>query len=244
MKQEIGAHSTWTLPLVGTVHADTILTTWVAMVVALAFLAWVGNSYRSPLATKRQTIFEGVINFIADLVYGAIGRSGEAFVPFFIAVFLFIFVLNQFDILPLRPLGLPLGGSPTADLNTIVPLTLCVYVLIFGAVIARRRVGHYLHHFTQPFWPLIPLNILDEVSRVLTLTARLFFNILVGEILFIIVTIIITGNIKIGALNVSLWAVVLPFFIQFFNFFVGTVQAFVFTLLGIVYLSLALGEEH
>ncbi|MBV9103746.1 MAG: F0F1 ATP synthase subunit A [Candidatus Eremiobacteraeota bacterium] len=110
MKQEIGAHSTWTLPLVGTVHADTILTTWVAMVVALAFLAWVGNSYRSPLATKRQTIFEGVINFIADLVYGAIGRSGEAFVPFFIAVFLFIFVLNQFDILPLRPLGLPLGG--------------------------------------------------------------------------------------------------------------------------------------
>jgi F-type H+-transporting ATPase subunit a len=244
MKEEIGAHTTWTLPMLGPVHADTILTTWLAMVVALVFLGWVGNSYRSPRATKRQTVFEGIITFISDLVYGAIGPSGEPFVPFFVGLFFFIFVLNQFDILPLKPLGLPFGGSPTADLNTIVPLTACVYVLIFGSVISRRRVRSYVAHFFQPFWVLVPLNLLDELSRVLTLTARLFFNIFVGELLFFIAYSIITGHIVVGALNVSAGAVILPFFIQFFNFFVGTVQAFVFTLLGIVYLSLALGEEH
>ncbi len=244
MQEGIGSHATWTLPIVGSVHSDTIITTWVAMVVCLALFAWVGASYRSPRATKRQTVFEGIVSFVSDLVHNALGPSGETFVPFFIAVFVFVFLLNQFDILPLRALGSPFGGSPTADLNTVVPLTLAVYVLIFGSVIARRRVGHYLKHFLQPFPVLLPLNVLDEVSRVLTLAARLFFNIFVGEILFFIATSIILGHIMIGAFNLSFAAVILPFFIQFFNFFVGTVQAFVFTLLGIIYLSLALSEEH
>jgi F-type H+-transporting ATPase subunit a len=244
VKEQIGAHSTWTLPFLGPVHADTIVTTWLAMVVALLFLGWVGNSYRSPKATKRQTVFEGIVTFISDLVYGAIGPTGEAFVPFFIGLFIFIFVLNQFDILPLRAFGLPFGGSPTADLNTIIPLTLMVYLLIGVTVIRRHRVKQYIAHLFQPFPVLFPLNVLDELSRVLTLTARLFFNIFVGELLFFIAYSIVTGHIVIGALNVSAAAVILPFFIQFFNFFVGTVQAFVFTLLGIVYLSLAVGEEE
>jgi len=117
-------------------------------------------------------------------------------------------------------------------------------LLIFVTVIRRHRVKQYLAHLFQPFPVLFPLNVLDELSRVLTLTARLFFNIFVGELLFFIAYSIVTGNIIIGGFNVSAAAVVLPFFIQFFNFFVGTVQAFVFTLLGIVYLSLAVGEEE
>ncbi len=244
MQEEIGSHRTWMLPIVGLVHSDTIETTWLAMLVALALLWWVGSSYRSPRASKRQTVFEGIITFISDLVRNAIGPSGEAFVPFFISIFIFVFLLNQFDILPLRALGSSFGGSPTADLNTVLPLTLAVYVVIFGAVIGRRRVKNYFGHFLQPFPVLLPLNILDEVSRVFTLAARLFFNIFVGEILFFIASSIILGRISIGAFNLSYAAAALPFFIQFFNFFVGAVQAFVFTLLGIIYLSLAVGEEH
>ncbi len=245
MQEEIGSHRIWTLPVLGQVHSDTIVTTWFAMAVAIALLWWVGSSYgNSPRTKKRQAVFEGIITFISDLVRNAIGPSGEAYVPFFISVFIFVFLLNQFDILPLRAFGWPFGGSPTADLNTVVPLTLMVYVLIFSSVIARRRVGHYLAHFMQPFPVLLPLNVLDEVSRVLTLAARLFFNIFVGEILFYIASSIILGKILIGSVNLSILAAVLPFFIQFFNFFVGAVQAFVFTLLGIIYLSLAVGEEQ
>ena len=76
------------------------------------------------------------------------------------------------------------------------------------------------------------------------MAARLFFNIFVGELLFIIIGSIIQAKVMIGAFNLSYAVSVLPFFIQFFNFFVGTVQAFVFTLLGIVYLSLATAEDH
>ncbi len=242
MKEEIGSHTTWLLPVLGTVHADTILTTWLAMAVALIFLAYVGSSYRTPRAGRTQTVFEGVVDYIADMVAGSLGKRGEPFVPFFIALFLLIFLLNQFGVFPFKALGLPFGGSPTADLNTTVAFALIVFFLIQITAIRGRGLGAYAHIF-QP-WFLSPINLLEELVRPVTLAARLFFNIFVGELLFIIIASIVTAKVSIGAFNLSLAVSILPFFIEFFNFFVGTVQAFVFTLLGIVYLSLATAEDH
>jgi F-type H+-transporting ATPase subunit a len=225
------------------VHADTIMTTWLVMLVSLVFFAWIGASYRSAKINKRQAIFEGVINYIADLTTGVLGERGEPFVPFFIALFIFIFLLNQFGIVPFKAFGLPFGGSPTADLNTVVPYALVVFFMIQIVAFRKKGVG-YLKHLLQPFPVLLPLNIIDEILRPITLAARLFFNIFVGELLFIIIASIILAHVTLGPVNLSYAVAVMPFFIQFFNFFVGTVQAFVFTLLGIVYLSLSMGEEH
>ena len=243
MKEEIGAHSTWTLPLLGPVHADTILTTWLAMAVTLIFLGWIGNSYRSPRATRRQTVFEGIINYVADLVHGVLGPAGEPFVPFFISLFIYLFVLNQFGLFPFKALGLPFGGSPTADLNTTVPYALMIFFMI--QFVAIRKFGlPYFKHLAKPFWWLLPINTLEELARPATLAARLFFNIFVGELLFVIIASIINAKVMIGPINLSFAVSILPFFIQFFNFFVGTIQAFLFTLLGIVYLSLAIADDH
>jgi len=243
LQEEIGAHSLWTLPVLGTVHADTILTTWLAMVVALVFLGYVGNSYRRPHVGKTQTVFEGIINYVADMVYGSLGKNGEPFVPFFIALFIFIFLLNQFGIFPFKALGLPFGGSPTADLNTTVPLALMIFFMIQIVAVRKKGLGAY-KHLAAPFPVLLPINVLEELARPVTLAARLFFNIFVGELLFIIIASITVAKVAIGAFDLSIAVSILPFFIQFFNFFVGTVQAFVFTLLGIVYLSLAIAEDH
>ena len=244
MNEEIGFHPVWHWAVFGDVHSDTLITTWATMVLAIAFLAYVGRSYTQPQrANKTQTAIEGVITYLSDLVYGSLGPAGEPFVPFFIAVFLFIFLLDQFDILPFKYLGLPFGGSPTADLNTTVAYALMVWVLIQVVAIRQRGIKAYGHLF-KPIL-LAPINVLEELVRPVTLAARLFFNIFVGELLFSIIASIITQHIMIGPINLSLGAAVLPFFIQFFNFFVGTVQAFVFTLLGIVYLSLATtAEDH
>jgi len=243
VKEEIGAHTLWHVPVIGTIHADTVLTTWLAMVVALLFLAWIGNSYRSPRATKRQTVFEGIIDYIADLVHGTLGRAGEPFVPFFIALFIYLFVMNQFGLFPFKALGLPFGGSPTADLNTTVPYALMIFFMI--QFVAIRKFGvRYFGHLAKPFLWLLPINTLEELARPATLAARLFFNIFVGEILIVIIRSIITAKVMIGPVNLSLIVSVVPFFLQFFNFFVGTIQAFLFTLLGIVYLSLAIAEDH
>lgn len=239
MQENLGEHILWHVPVLGAVHADTIVTTWIVMALSLAFFAWVGASYRRPSQTKRQVVVEGVVNYIADLATSTLGKRGERFVPFFIALFVFIFLLNQFGMLPFKALGLPIGGSPTADLNTTVPLALTVWLATW-ALFPKTHAAHLV----QPFAWLLPINLIEEFSRPLTLAARLFFNIFVGELLFFIIASIIQSDITIGVLNLS-WAVTIaPFFIQFFNFFVGTVQAFVFTLLAIVYFSLAIGESH
>ena len=108
--------------------------------------------------------------------------------------------------------------------------------------IKKKGAGAFTHLF-QPI-ALAPINILEELVRPVTLAARLFFNIFVGELLYIIIASIVNAKVSIGFFNLSIAAAVIPFFIQFFNFFVGTIQAFVFTLLGIVYLSLATADDH
>ncbi len=229
--------------MLGAVHADTIVTTWLVMLIALALFAWIGQSYRSPYVSKRQTIFEGVIDYLSDLVTSTVGPDGEPFVPFFIALFIFIFLLDQFGMIPFKAVGLPFGGSPTADINTVLPLALIVFFMIQIVALRKRGIA-YLGHVFRPFWWLAPINTLEELVRPLTLCARLFFNIFVGELLFIIVASVVVAHVKIGPFDLSLAVTFVPFLIQFFNFFVGTVQAFVFTLLAIVYMSLALAEEH
>ncbi len=239
----IGEHFSCKLPVLGWVHADTVMTTWLVMILALALFAWIGASYRSPYVTKRQTILEAVFNYISDLATSTLGPEGEPFVPFFIALFIFIFLLNQFGMLPFKAFNLPFGGSPTADINTVVPLGLIVF---FGIqIVALHKSGlRYLGHVFKPYAGLAPINILEELARPVTLCARLFFNIFVGELLFVIVASIVEAHVKIGWFDISLSVTFVPFLIQFFNFFVGTVQAFVFTLLAIVYLSLATAEQH
>lgn len=186
---------------------------------------------------------EGIVNYIADLASTTLGDKGEPFVPFFIALFGFIFLLNQFGMLPFKALGLPFGGSPTADLNTTVPLALIVFFMTWIVGFQKTGIKRFTHLF-KPFPLLFPINLLEELARPATLAARLFFNIFVGELLFIIVASIIEAHVALGPVNLSFAAAIIPFFIQFFNLFVGTVQAFVFTLLAIVYLSLAVADDH
>jgi F-type H+-transporting ATPase subunit a len=243
LQEKLGEHILWHVPVLGPVHGDTIVTTWLVMILALLFFGWVGASYRSAYQTRRQVVVEGVVNYIADLATSTLGPKGEPFVPFFIALFVFIFLLNQFGMIPFKAFGLPFGGSPTADLNTTVPLALLVFFLTWIAGLRMTGSARILHLF-KPHPLLFPVNFIEEVARPATLAARLFFNIFVGELLFVIIASIIEAKVTIGALNLSLAVTVLPFFIQFFNFFVGTVQAFVFTLLAIVYLALSISDDH
>jgi F-type H+-transporting ATPase subunit a len=243
LHEKLGEHILWHVPVLGAVHGDTLVTTWVVMIVALLFFGWIGASYRSAYQSRRQVVVEGVVNYIADLATSTIGPKGEPFVPFFIALFVFIFLMNQIGMVPFKILGIPFGGSPTADLATTTALALIVFVMTWVVGIRYTGVRRFTHLFAPNFL-LFPINLLDELIRPVTLAARLFFNVFVGELLFLIVASIIQARISIGAFNLSLAAAIVPFFIQFFNFFVGTVQAFVFTLLAIVYLALSVSDDH
>jgi F-type H+-transporting ATPase subunit a len=243
LHEQVGSHLTWQWPLIGSVHADTILTTWLVMLVSLAFFWYLGRSYKTNRVNKRQATFEGIVNYLADLTQSTIGKHGERYVPIFIGMFFFIFILNQIGFFPFKQLGLPFGGAPTADLNTTVAFALLVFFGIQFVAVRQSGIKAYAHLF-KPFPVLFPLNLIEELARPVVLALRLFFNIFVGELLLFVVATIIASNVKVGPVNLSLGAAFVPFLLQFFNFFVGTLQAFVFTLLSIVYLSLATAEEH
>ena len=119
MHEKIGEHPLWTWPLVGPVHADTILTTWVVMALSLVFFYYLGTSYRTNRVNKTQATFEGIINYLADLAVGTLGRSGERFVPVFVAIFIFIWTLNQFGLLPFKQMNLPFRSEEhTSELQS------------------------------------------------------------------------------------------------------------------------------
>ncbi len=248
MHETIGEHATWHIPgvpgLFGELHADTILTTWVAMLLALGFFWWLGREYRTGnRVRKTQATFEGIIQFLSDLAVGTIGPKGEMYVPIFVGIFLFIWILNEFGVLFLKALGLPFGGSPTADLNTTAAFAITVFFGIQFLAIRKSGIKAYAHLF-KPYAVLFPINLIEEIARPVVLAMRLAFNILAGELLLFVIATIIVSNVTVGPVNISVLAAVAPIGIEFFNFLIGTIQAFVFTLLSIVYLSLATADEH
>jgi F-type H+-transporting ATPase subunit a len=244
--EQIGEHPMWHIPgipgVLGELHADTILTTWVAMILALGFFWWLGKSYKSNRIRKTQATFEGIIQFLSDLAIGTIGPKGEMYVPIFVGIFLFIWILNEFGVLFIKALGLPFGGSPTADLNTTAAFAITVFFSIQFLAIRKSGIKAYAHLF-KPYALLFPINLIEEIARPLVLAMRLAFNILAGELLLFVIATIIVSNVTIGPVNISVLASVAPVGIEFFNFLIGTIQAFVFTLLSIVYLSLATADE-
>jgi F-type H+-transporting ATPase subunit a len=239
----IGDHTTWQWPLLGSIHSDTVGTTWVAMAIALVFFWWLGRSYTTNRVNKIQATFEVIINYLSDLSIGTLGPKGERFVPIFVGIFLFIWILNEFGVLFLKALGLPFGGSPTADLNTTAAFALVVFFSIQFLAIRKSGIKAYAHLF-KPYPWLFPINFIEEIARPVVLAMRLAFNILAGEILLFVVATVIVSNVQIGPVNISYLVAVAPIGIEFFNFAIGTIQAFVFTLLAIVYLSLATADEH
>lgn len=123
--------------------------------------------------------------------------------------------------------------SPTADLSVTAGLALVVFILVHYLGLTRNT-KHYLKHYFEPYWFFFPLNLIKEIAKPATLALRLYANIFAGEIL--IGTIVMAGFF--GLPLMMAW--------QGFSIFIGAIQAFLFTILTMVYISGAAihEEEH
>ncbi|WP_276723633.1 F0F1 ATP synthase subunit A, partial [Selenomonas noxia] len=126
---------------------------------------------------------------------------------------------------------IPTMASPTNDLNTTLGLALLVIAMthVLGLYV---KGGHYIGHFFQPFVPFVVINIVEELAKPITLSFRLFGNILAGEIL-IHILLLMLGNYS--TVPSVVWIA--------FSVFVGGVQAFIFTMLSIAYIGSAVKTE-
>jgi F-type H+-transporting ATPase subunit a len=219
--EEIGKVSHWVFYLGDTrlvVNNHTLIMTWVVIGVTLLF-AWLATRSRKMVPGPWQIIAELLVDWFKELVRDALGDAYEEhYFPLICALFIFLLLCNWIGIVP----GLE---EPTKDLNTTLGLGLMGFIIAHGTAIKVKGLKHYIKEYFEPMFFLAPLNVVGEIAKVISISFRLFGNIMGGSIIIVVVSYLI-------------WGLLLPPFLYgFFGLFVGTVQAFVFTMLTLVYIS-------
>jgi F-type H+-transporting ATPase subunit a len=220
----------WNASLFGqAVHLNTLLMTWVAMLIVIVSAALLTRKLEV-VPTKGQVIAESVFDLCRSITMATAGKRGDGFLYFVGSLFLFILTANLMGQLPLRLFELPHGElvAATADINTTTALALMSLLMYFFVGIQKKGL-RYFKHYIQPSPLFLPLNIVEDLTRPGSLLLRLYFNILVGEIL---------SNIAM-----SVMPFVLPAAVIVLELFVAVVQAYIFSILSSVYISL-LSEDH
>lgn len=235
-------HHTMVFELFGmTFNGDTILATAITAVIVIA-LAFVLRAKVTSTGVPGgvQLFWEALTIQMRGQIEAAIGMKVAPFVlPLSVTIFVFILVSNWLSVLPLQ-YGGPDGAAaewykpPASDINFVLALALFVFVCYHAAGIWRRGIiGHPVKVLKGHVPALLPINIVEELAKPISLALRLF------------------GNIFAGGILVALIAM-FPWYIQWapnaiwktFDLFVGLIQAFIFSLLTILYFSQSMELDH
>jgi F-type H+-transporting ATPase subunit a len=227
----VGQHYYWKLGEFE-VHGQVLITSWVVLGI-IFMLSLLGNRDLKPTPDGFQNFTELVTEFIRDLAKTQVGEHDYlSWVPFLGTLFLFIFVSNWSGaLLPWHVLEIPNGelAAPTNDINTTVALALLTSISYFYAGLKKKGLG-YFKRYISPAAFLLPINVLEDFTKPLSLSFRLFGNILADELV-------------VGVL-VSLVPLVVPIPLMLLGLFTSAIQALVFATLAGAYIGEAVEEHH
>jgi F-type H+-transporting ATPase subunit a len=204
---------------------DTLYMTWLVMAIVIV-LSMLAVRRLETVPRGMQNIFEMAIEAIGGQVDATIGPNSRKVAPLLITLFIFLLISNWLGLVP----GFT---SPTNDLNTTLGLALMIIGFVHVLGVSHHGLGHF-KHFIQPHPLFLPINIIEEIARPITLSFRLFGNIMAGEILIILIAALPLwyGEPLVGVLWLG------------FSVIVGLIQAFIFTMLSTSYLSNSLKDDH
>lgn len=227
-------HWTYTLSALEhnfTFNLDTIFTMWFAMIVVIIF-AIIATRKLSIFPNKLQAISESILKFFWGTLDTMMPHKNKQHVPLVASLFLFILVANLMGQLPLRIIHLKTGelASPTNDINLTGALAIIVLIYYVVAGLKAKGAKFFLHELSFTGIVMALVELLEMVTRPLSLAIRLFANVFAGEILVTI------------ALGLSAYFLPLP--IMLFELLVAFIQATVFMMLTIAYISSASSEAH
>lgn len=234
---EIGHHVTREFAGM-TFHVDTIFSTFVAGAIVLTMGLILRSRLSKPdvdhVPSKLQLIWESVVGEVNRQVEDNLGRVHPYVAPLAVSLFFFILIANWFELIPSRPNedAPHFLVAPTADTNLTYALAAITIVSVWTYGIRQKGFKGYFRHFMEPFPVLLPLNILEELVKPITLALRLFGNIFAGGIMLALIGLI---PIWAGWLPNILW--------KAFDMFIGGIQAFIFALLAVLYFAMA-GAGH
>lgn len=226
----VGQHLQW--PVFGfTINVDTVVSTLLSAGIVLGFALYLRAKSKSKVPTGAQLAFETVTVQIEKQVEQNLGiRTAPFVVPLAITLFFFILIANWLALLPhafdeyLRP--------PTADLNLTLALALFVIILVHITGIRKKGTRHYFAHFAKPYPAMLPLEIIGEIVKPISLSLRLFGNILAGTVMVSVLS-LLPGYIA--------WAPTAAW--KLFDIFIGLLQAVIFVVLTIIYFGVAAAPD-
>ncbi len=213
-----------------TFNPRTLIMTWITMVLVILF-GWAATRAMSMRKPKgAQNILEMVWEFIRGLVNENMDpKKGAALLGIVVTYLIFILFSNLIGLVPTL-------SSPTADYNTTLGLALCTFAIIYIFGIRYKGLG-YFKHYIKPFVFFLPINIIEDFAKPITLTFRLYGNIYGGEVLIAVLLGLLGGWAHVfgGFIASVVWLA--------FSIFVGCIQAFIFTMLSIAYVGQAVGDH-
>lgn len=217
-----------------TLNSTTVLHTWIILGLILLLIVFTRFFFHKKESIVRFVVTEFAISFL-DMCQQTLG-SYYSFSHFVFITSLFIFILfcNIIMIIPWMT-------EPTKDLHTTMALGIIAFVYTQIYAIKAHGIGAYLKEYFQPFFIMFPLHVLGKLASVVSIAFRLFGNIFGGVIISHIYFGALEGSIiaeSIGLLSGCNFLIVL-----FFGLFEGFLQAFVFTMLALTYLSIAITAE-
>ncbi|MFO7964412.1 MAG: F0F1 ATP synthase subunit A [Desulfobacterales bacterium] len=200
-------------------NLEVILMTWIVIALLTVF---------GILAVRKMGIIPHYIQMVGEMfvsqMYGmtedSLGKElARKYAPMICALFMFLLLSNWLGIIPHL-------HEPTKDLNTPLGMGIMGFFVAHYVGIKEKGFKGYLGNYFEPFFFMLPLNIIDALSKVISISFRLFGNIMGGSIIILVVSYLTYSLVLPPILNV------------FFGLFVGTIQAFVFTMLTVTYISL------
>lgn len=229
-----------------TLNVDSML--W-SVVLGVGFLLpfWlVTRRATAGVPGRFQAMLENLVEFVDTTVKETFHGKSDLIAPLGLTLFVWIFLMNLMDLIPVdwipglaRVAGVEyMKVVPTTDVNVTFAMSISVFILILYYSIKAKGIGGFTRELTlQPFnhWAAIPFNFVLEgvalIAKPISLSLRLFGNLYAGELIFILIALL------------GVWQLPLHFAWAVFHILIVVLQAFIFMMLTIVYLSLAY-EEH
>jgi len=236
-----------------TFHLDTLFFSAALGLTLLVLFRLAAVRATSGVPGGLQNFMETLVEFVDRQVKDTFHGKSTLIAPLALTIFCWVFLWNAMDLVPVdalpepaKALGIPyLRVVPSTDLNATFGLSFTVFLLIvFYSVKIKGARGYAKEFLTHPFGPyLFPvnliLNIVELLAKPISLGLRLFGNLYAGEMIFILIALLYGGGWLFGA-----FAGVLQLGWAIFHLLVITLQAFIFMVLTIVYLSMAHEDSH
>jgi F-type H+-transporting ATPase subunit a len=235
-----------------TINYDSVISSLIAVIATIAIGFWVRSKLQEGKPGKVQAIFEWGYDQLRGLVRTNVSDDALFIIPLAMTLFLYILIANWIEIFPLALF--PFLHGANADLNQTLAMGLIVIIVVQWYSIKVLGLSGYLRRFTKPFeLPVparivfIPLNILEEAVKPVTLALRLFGNIFAGAVMIGLIASFASLNLPVvGTVGGTVIGSVLLIIWKAFDvIFIGFIQAFIFMLLTVIYFGAAReGLEH